>query len=420
MLDIKFIRQNKELVQKATNDKHFPVDCDKLLEIDNQIKVLKLSLEEKQALRNKLSKEIATASSEEREQKRQQVLAFKKELDEDNEKLRLLTDELTTMLLRVAQPAAADVPVGKDDSQNVEIKKWGTPPTFDFTPQDHVTLGEKLNILDIERGVKIAGSRSFVFKGKGAQLEQAILRFTYDYLIEKGFTPMAVPILVNEQAMEGTGYFPLGRDQAYICERDKMALIGTSEVSLCSLHAGETLSFDELPLRYMAQTPCFRREAGTYGKDTRGLYRVHQFNKIEMVIISKADKEDSAKLHDELLGHAEYILKALELPYRVVYVCTGDLGQGQVRKHDVETWMPSRNNYGETHSCSTFYDFQARRLGIKYKDKDGNKSLAYTLNNTACATPRIILALLENHQTKEGHIKIPTRLRPYLGGIEII
>ena len=415
MLDIKFIRENPELVQEATNAKNFPVDISKLLDLDGQIKPLQTSWENLQAQRNQISREIGKAEASKREELKAQVLSIKTEMESIQSDLKLKKDELNNMLLLVAQPARDDVPKGKDDQDNVEVRKWGNLPQFDFEPKDHITLGKDLGMIDIERGVKLSGSRSYVLKGDGALLEQALLRYGYDKLVSKGFEPMAVPVLVNEAAMEGTGYFPLGRDQAYCVEKDKMALVGTSEVPVCSYHSNEMLNGKDLPIRYMAQTTCFRREAGTYGKDTKGLYRVHQFQKIEMVILGSNNKEETDALHAELLGLAESLVQDLGLPYRVVYVCTGDLGQGQVRKHDIETWMPSRDSYGETHSCSSFYDFQSRRLNIRYKDAEGKKHHVYTLNNTFLAIPRIIIAMLENLQTKEGKIKIPECLRGYLG-----
>jgi seryl-tRNA synthetase len=266
----------------------------------------------------------------------------------------------------------------------------------------------------------ISGSRSYVLKGAASILEQAVMRFTYDMLCRKGYTPMTIPVLVTEQAMIGTGYFPTGREQAYYVEKDQLVLVGTAEVSLTSYHSGEILKLEQLPIRFAAQSSCFRREAGTYGKDTAGLYRVHQFQKIEQVIVAPADPALSEKLHEELVNNAEEVLQALELPYRIVYVCTGDLGQGQVRKHDIETWMPSRHSYSETHSCSTFYDFQARRLKMRYKDADGSTQFCYTLNNTAVASPRILIPLLEVHQQKDGSIKIPECLHPYTNGLKVI
>ncbi len=416
MLDIKYIQQNLKKVQDGNTAKGFKVDLSELVNLDNQIRPLQQELEQLQAERNKISQEIPKASNEKREELKKAVLVIKQKmegLEPDIQKKREIFNEI---MLKVAQPAGEDVPHGKDDKDNVELRKWGTPKTFSYKFKDHIELGEKLGIIDFERGVKIAGSRSYVLKGDGALLEQAIMRFAFDLVVKKGFVPHSVPLLVKEEAMVGTGYFPVGRDQAYFIEKDKLALIGTSEVSLCSMYANETLNEADLPLRLTALTSCFRREAGTYGKDTKGLYRVHQFNKIEMVILAAADKELSQKYHQELLSISEELLQVLGLPYRVVYVCTGDLGQGQVRKHDIETWMPSRQGYGETHSCSTFYDFQARRLNLRYKTKDGQRLFAYTLNNTALATARIVLAILENYQEEDGSISLPSVLHPYMMG----
>ena len=417
MLDIKFIRENPKLLQKTCKDKNFFVDIDKLLELDAFISPNQQKLESLQLERNQKSKLIPKVTGEEREALKSELIPLKKEIDSLTVLIREKKEELHQMMLLVPQPARDDVPVGKDDQDNVELMTFGKIPEFDFKPKDHVELGKALDIIDFERGAKLAGSRSYVLMREGALLEQAVLQFSQDVLMERGFSPMSVPVLVNENVMEGTGYFPLGRDQAYFIEKDKKALVGTSEVPLCSYHADEVIPEEKLPIRYMARTTCFRREAGTYGKDTKGLYRVHQFNKLEMVVLAPNDKEVTNKIHDEILENAEIILQALELPYRKVYVCTGDLGQGQVRKHDLETWMPSRKAYSETHSCSSFYDFQSRRLKMRYKCKEDKKNkLVYTLNNTACATPRILIPLLENHQTKDGRIKIPECLRKYMGG----
>jgi seryl-tRNA synthetase len=398
MLDIKFIRENIELVKKGSVDKKFNVDIDRLLQLDADLRPIKSTQEKLQAERNSLSRDIPQAADALREQLKMRVGAIKNELEDLTKKVKEGEEALREMLLHVPQPARADVPIGKDDSENVELRKVGTPPAFDFKPLDHIELSHKLGLVDFERGTKIAGARSFVLTGDGALLEQAVLRYTYDILVAKGYRPMSVPVLVTDRCMEGTGYFPLGRDQAYQIEKDQLALVGTAEVPLCSFFSDETLDYLELPQRVMALSGAFRREAGSYGKDTKGLYRVHQFQKIEQVII----------------------LTAFELPYRVVYVCTGDLGQGQVRKHDIETWMPGRGNYGETHSCSSFYDFQARRLSIRYKDREGKKLIAYTLNNTAIASPRILIPLLENHQTRDGRVRIPKALRPYMQNREFI
>lgn len=417
MLDIKYIRENLEAVKQGAINKRITVDFDRLIELDASLRPKQQELEQLQAQRNQISKSIAKASPSEREQLKQSVSTIKTKMETLTDEVRHLKDELDTLLLSVPQPAREDVPVGKDDNDNVEIKKWGKPPKFDFKIRDHVELGQRHGLIDIERGVKLAGSRSYILKGEGVILEQAVLRFTFDHLVNKGYTPLSVPVLVNEDAMVGTGYFPTGRDQAYYIEKDELALVGTAEVSLTSYHRNEILPKEQLPLRYVAWSPCFRREAGTYGKDTHGLYRVHQFQKIEQVVVCENDVSTSEKHHEELLTNAEEIMQALGLAYRVVYVCTGDLGQGQVRKHDIEAWMPSRNAYSETHSCSTFYEFQARRLKMRYKDSASKQTTyCHTLNNTAIASPRILIPLLENYQTKEGRIIIPEALRPYCYG----
>ncbi len=417
MLDIKYIRDNADLVKKGARDKRNNIDIDALLKLDGTVRPLQTQWEELQSSRNRLSKEIGKASPDQREAMKAEVQAIKAKMETIEAELNQKKAELDAMMLLVPQPARADVPIGKDDSENVELKKWGTPPQFDFKPLDHITLGQKHGLVDFERGVRIAGSRSYVLTGLGAQLEQAVLRYVYDKLIKKGYQPMSIPVLVREDCMVGTGYFPTGREQAYYVEKDEMALVGTAEVPLTSFYAGEILPEEKLPVKMMAWSGCFRREAGTYGKDTSGLYRVHQFQKIEQVIIGQADETTSETYHNELLTNAEECLQDFGLPYRVVYVCTGDLGQGQVRKHDIETWMPSRGNYGETHSCSTFHEFQARRLKLRYKGKDGQVKVCHTLNNTAIASPRVLISLLEVHQQKDGRVAIPKCLQPYLGGM---
>lgn len=416
MMDIKFIRENLALVKKGAADKNFKVDWDRLLWLDENIRQAQGEWETLQAERNQLSKMIGAAAPADRDQLKEKVGAIKPRMEGLDEKLKGWRQEFNDQMLFVPAPARADVPVGKDDTENVQLYTKGTPVQFNFPAKDHVTLGEQLGIIDIPRGVKLAGTRSYVLKGDGARLESAIMRYTLDKLIAKNYVQLSVPVLVKEETMVGTGYFPLGREQAYHVEKDGLHLVGTAEVSMAGYHADEILAEDQLPLRYVAHSSCFRREAGSHGKDTQGLYRVHQFQKIEQVIIASADEQESEKLHNELLQNAEEILQDFGLAYRVVYVCTGDLGQGQVRKHDIETWMPSRQSYSETHSCSTFHDFQARRLKIRYKTKDGKNLVAFTLNNTAIATPRVLIPLLETHQEADGRIRIPKCLQPYMGG----
>ena len=416
MLDVKFIREHIDLVKKGAEIKRIKVDLDRLLDLDNEMRPLQLQLEKLLADRNRLSKDIGKASPADREVLKTAVQDIKGKVETITETLKPKKEEYDALMLLVPAPPAEGVPVGKDDSENVPIRHVGEVPKFSFTPKDHAALGERLGIIDVQRGVKLAGSRSYVLKGDGALLEQAVLRYTYDKLVKKGYTPLSIPVLVKEDAMVGTGYFPIGREQAYCVEKDALVLVGTAEVSLTSFYSDETLEESALPVRFFAQSPCFRREAGTYGKDAKGLYRVHQFQKIEQVIVCKNDIEESKRMHAEILGNAESILQDFGLPYRVVDVCTGDLGQGQVRKNDIETWMPSRNGYGETHSCSTFYEFQARRLKLRYKDKTGKTLFCHTLNNTAIATPRIMICLLECFQEADGRVRIPEVLRPYMGG----
>ena len=312
------------------------------------------------------------------------------------------------------------MPVGKDDTQNVELRTFGQPRKFEFTPKDHVRLGTDLGIIDIERGVKLAGSRNYVLRGDGALLHQAVLRLAQDRMVERGFEPMTVPVLVKEDVMYGTGYFPIGRDQAYLCERDEKSLVGTAEVPLTAYHTGEILKESELPIKLCATSTCFRREAGAGGKDTYGLFRIHVFDKVEQVIICRDDVDESKRFHAEILQNAEDVMQALGLPYRVVNVCTGDLGVGQVRKFDIETWMPSRGQYSETHSASRFHEFQARRLMLRYRDGAKKVRYCHTLNNTVIASPRVLIPILEVYQNADGTVTIPEALRPYMSGRERI
>jgi len=433
MLDIKYIRENTEKVKKGAVDKGIdPKLVDNLLKIDEDLKTTKLLVEEQRAEQNQAAKDIAQLKDEEKEKAIAKMQKKNEEIKKQGseEKLKQLEEQYQGLMLLMPSPALDKVPLGKDDQDNVEIKKWGEVPKFDFDPKDHVQLGEELDILDIPRGVKISGSRFYFLKNEGALLELAVLKFTLDMLVKKGFTPFIPPVLVQYEAMMGTSYFPGGEEHAYAVgvkreredsiEDDELYLVGTSEVSVASYHQGEILNEDKLPLLYAGISNCFRREAGTYGKDTHGIYRIHQFQKVEQVVICRNDEEESAKLHQMILQNAEEVIQALELPYRVVDVCTGDMGQGQIYKNDIETWMPSRNTYGETHSCSTFHDFQARRLNLKYKDKEGKKHYCHTLNNTCIASPRVLIPLLEVYQQADGSVVVPEVLRPYMMGIEKI
>lgn len=418
MLDIKYIRENADIIKKAAVDKLINVDVDRLLEVDKEIREINYRLDELKEKRNKLSKLIPTLSNEDKQNSINEVKSLKENISEMENKITPLKEEYTNLMYMIPGVPLPEVPIGKTDEDNVEVKKVGEIPTFDFEIKDHVDLAQSLDLIDIPRGVKIAGSRSYFLKNEAVLLEMALCRYVTDKLIAKGFTPMTVPTLVKEAPMYGTSYFPGGRDQAYAITEDNLYLVGTSEVALVSYHSDETFeNINQLPKMYCGYSSCFRREAGTYGKDTRGLYRVHQFTKIEQVIICEADFEIQKKLHEFLLTNAEEIMQDLKIPYRVVKVCTGDMGIGQVRKHDIEAWMPSRGKYSETHSCSSFNDFQARRSNIKYKDKDGNTKYCFTLNNTAIASPRILIPLLELNQNPDGSVNIPEVLIPYMNGM---
>jgi seryl-tRNA synthetase len=421
MLDIKYIKENPETVKKAAENKLMPVDIDRLLALDVSLRELTNKTDNIRAERNKLSKMIPACKDDgEKTGLTEKVRSLKNELAEHEESMRGIRGEFDDLMLRVPSVPMPEVPVGKGEEDNVELRRVGKVREFDFAAKDHIALCEMHDMLDSARGAKVAGSRSYFLKNDAVLLEMAVNRFVVDFLVSRKFTPMSVPQLVKEKAMQGTGYFPIGRDQAYAIPEDELFLIGTSEVPLVSYHQDEILNISELPLRYAGISSCYRREAGTYGKDTRGLYRVHQFQKVEQVIFCEADQKKAEALHYEILDNTEKILQAFELPYRVCIACTGEIGIGQTRKHEVETWMPSREAYCETHSCSTLGDFQARRSNIRYRDKDGEMRYAFTLNNTGIASPRILIPLLENHQNADGTITIPEALRPYMNGREII
>lgn len=416
MLDIKYIRENADIVKQAAQNKLFNVDIDRLLELDVKIKALNQNLDNLKTERNTLSSEISKITGEEKQAKINRVKEIKEQITPLENELAPLKEEYDNLMLLVPNPTLDEVPVGKDDTENIEVRRVGEVRQFDFTPKSHIELGDSLDLMEFARASKIAGSRSYYLKNDAVLLEMAICRYVLDKLVSKGFTPMTVPLMVKDIAMKGTGYFPIGKEQAYAITEDELYLVGTSEVSLVSYLNGETLEEKDLPILFAGYSNCFRREAGTYGKDTKGLYRVHQFTKIEQVAVTIADYDAQYKMHDFLLNNAEEILQDFKIPYRVVAVCTGDIGLGQVRKHDIEAWMPSRNSYSETHSCSSFNDFQARRSNIKYKAADGTTKYVYTLNNTAIASPRILIPILENYQNEDGSVTIPEVLVPYMGG----
>lgn len=420
MIDIRKLRENPQQFKNGALIKRFDVDVDAAVVLDRERRKLQASIDSRKKALGEKSRLIKEKSGAEREKLQSGLKSFSKEIKEDEQKLREQEDLLNTLLLAVPNPPMDDVPVGKDDNDNVEIRRVNEPPGFAFEPRDHVELGLKHGLFDIERGVKVAGSRSYYLKNEGALLENALMRYALDFLTGRGFIPIITPVIVKEECMVGSGYFPTGRDEAYAIEKDGLFLIGTSEVTLVSLHMDEILKESDLPIKYAGQTTCFRREAGSYGKDVRGLYRVHQFQKVEQVVICKNDYEEMKRIHEELLANAEHIVKSLGLCYRVVEVCTGEMGMGQVKKHDIECYMPGRGGFGETHSCSSFADFQTRRSRIRYKSADGKNLFPFTLNNTAVASPRLIIALLENFQNEDGSINIPDVLVPHMNGKKVI
>jgi seryl-tRNA synthetase len=420
VLDIRTIRAHPDAVRQAAELKRIPLDLDRILALDVERRRLIQSADELKARQNRTSKQIATLQGEERERRIKEMQELVASIKRMSEEMKTVDTELEALLLLVPNLPAADVPPGESEADNVEIRRWGTPRQFDFEFKDHVQLGLELGLVDFERAAKMAGSRTYFLRGTGALLELAVLRFALDHIVAKGFVPMLVPHLVRPMAMIGTAYYPGGEEQAYQVERDGLSLIGTSEVPITSYHASEILEQTELPKLYAGWSVCFRREAGTYGKDTRGLFRIHQFQKIEQVVICRNDEEESMRWHQAILRNSEEILQSLDLPYRVVNVCGGDLGRPQVQKFDLETWMPSRRAYAETHSASRFHDFQARRLDLRYRDSDGRVQYCHTLNNTVLASPRILIAILENNQRDDGSVVVPPALRAYLGGLELL
>ncbi len=420
MLDIAFIRQNALVVKEAVQNKRLDLDVDALLAADKLRRESVGLLDAKRARKNALSALIPKAKSEERPA----LVAEAKEIRAEIEKLEpALADaarSFDAMMLRVPSIPRPEVPVGRGEEDNVEVKKVGTPRAFDFEPKDHVELMTSLGLVDWEGPRRFAGGRSYALVREGALLELAVTRLAVDVLASRGMNIVIPPVLVKERAMTGTGFFPLGREEAYAITADELFLVGTSEVALVSLHADDTLDAARLPVKYAGISPCFRREAGAHGKDTRGLYRVHQFTKVEQVVFCLPDEEVAEKEHYQLLANAEAVLAKLEIPYRVALACTGEIGLGQTRKHEIESWMPGRKAYAETHSCSTMGDFQARRSNIRLRLADGSLSYPYTLNNTAIASPRILIPLLENHQNRDGSVTLPRELVKYMNGIEVL
>lgn len=432
MLDIKFIRENADAVQKAAQEKNLKISIADLLAVDKERIALMQEIENLQSQKNALNERMKKATAEERVA----IIAEGKIIKEQTEiKEPLLADlqkKFDELMVQMPTVHAADVPRGKDDSENVTVYEKGEKPTFDFTPKDHITLGTELDIIDFERGAKVAGYRGYYLKGDGAALTMALMLYALHKIISKGFTPMIPPTLVKEFALFGSGYFKgteydQETDEIYqVASKNKTAdgaeskekkfLVGTAEPSLLAYYADEVLDESQLPMKLCGYSQCYRSEIGSYGKDTKGMYRVHEFMKIEQVVLAPADIDLSEKLQQEMVAISEEIHQELGLPYRKLAICTGDMSAGKYRMFDLEAWMPGMNRWGETGSASNFVDWQSRRLNVRYKDKDGKKKYVYMLNNTVLPSPRPFIAILENYQQADGSVIVPEVLRPYMPG----
>ncbi len=414
MLDIKFIRENKDLVTAGAKKKHIDVDIERLLTLDDQRKELLSAVEEKRSAQNTMSKRIATMAAEERGDVIAQMQELKAELQTQEDALRDVMHEWRAIMLQVPNIPDMSVPDGDDDADNQEVKAWGEKTQFSFEPKSHIDIMRELDMADFERGTKVSGFRGYFLKNDGALLSYAIWRYAQDFYLKKEFTPMIVPSLVRRESFIGTGYLPQSEEDLYKTQDDEY-LSGTAEVATMGYFMDETLSIDQLPQKFLSFSPCFRREAGSHGKDVKGLIRVHEFYKWEQIILCQASHEESVQWHEWLNRNTEEFIESLEIPYHTVVNCGGDLGLGQVKKYDIELWVPGEQTYREIGSASYFHDFQTRRLNIRYRDADGKTRFAHSLNNTAIPTPRILVSLVENYQQEDGSVVIPEVLRPYMG-----
>jgi len=419
MLDIKFIRENKELIVEAARKKRLTFNIEDLLKADDSRLKLVGEVDDLRRQQNEASDAIAKASGDEKSKMIDKMSAVKTDLQKKEEELKEVIKAWQKLMLEVPNIPDMSVPEGDDDSDNKEVKVWGKRPEFAFAPKSHVELMTSLKLADFDRGAKVAGFRGYFLKNEAAELSLALWQYALKVVTADGFTPLLAPIIDRPEMFMGTGYLPQGEDDLYKTQ-DGEYLAGTAEVPTMGYYFDEVIPREHLPVKFVAFSPCYRREAGSHGKDTKGLIRLHEFYKIEQVVLCEANHEESVKWHEKILENAEKIMQGLELPYHVVVNCTGDLGQGQVKKYDIEAWVPSENKYRETHSISYFHDFQTRRSNIKYKDEAGKTRLAHSLNGTALASPRILVPLIENNQQADGSILIPEVLQPYLGGRTII
>lgn len=431
MLDIKYIRENSDKIKKAIKYKNIDLDLDRLLMLDKERRETIKKIEDLRSEKKKLNDIIGDLTEEDRKSVIEKGKLIKKQIAELEPDHEVVEKEYEILMTKVPTIPSSDTPIGKSDKDNKEVYQKGDKPKFDFTPKDHIQIGKKLDILDLERGAKIAGYRGYYLKNEGVMLVMGLMMYALTKMIEKGYAPMIPPTLIKGFALFGSGYFKgleynsevdeiyqiatRDKDVSGEVSKEKKFLVGTAEPSLLAYHAGEFLKEEQLPLKLCGFSPCYRSEIGSYGKDTKGMYRVHEFMKVEQVIISKADVEESNKLQEEMVGISEEIHQELGLPYRKLQICTGDMGAGKYKMFDLEAWLPGLNRWGETGSASNFLDWQSRRLNVKYVGKDGQKKYVYMLNNTALATPRTFIAILENFQQKDGSVKVPETLWKYVG-----
>lgn len=418
MLDIQYIREHADAVTENAKKRKVTVDIQRVLSLDEQVKSQTQALDQLRAERNSVAEQLPKAPEGEKPPLVQKGQQLKKSIAEQETALETLRVELKELLMQIPNMTHPDSPVGKDDAENVQIRVSGEPTQFSFTPKDHLTLGTELDVLDFETGAEVAGHGFYYVKNEGALLELALIQYAMGKAMEAGFQPMITPDLAYQKVLQGTGFNPRGNEtQIYNVEGTDLSLIATAEITVAGYYQNHTFSVGELdaPKKIVALSHCFRTEAGSYGRESKGLYRVHQFTKVEMFVYCKP--EDSERMHQELLAVEERIMQGLQIPYRVVDICTGDLGGPAYRKYDLEAWMPFRTNWGEVTSTSNCTDYQARRLNIKYKTPDGKKALVHTLNGTAIVTSRVPICILENFQQPDGTVKIPAALHPYMHGV---
>lgn len=415
MLDIKFIRENKDIVKEGAKKKHIEVDIDALLSVDEERLQILSRVEFLRGEQNKVSVSMGgNLTQEARGQLIEEMRLVKDELKEKEEELRGAIARWQSLMLQVPNVPDISVPEGESDEDNQEIKNWGEKPNFDFEAKTHMEIMTNLKMVDFDRGVKVHGFRGYFLMGDGARLSMAIWNYALDFFSDKGFIPILPPVIIRRETFMGTGYLPQGEDDLYKTQ-DGEFLAGTAEVPLMGFHSDEILKMEELPKKYLGFSPCYRREIGSYSKDVKGLIRVHEFYKLEQVVLCEASHSESVKYHEEINRNTEEFIESLGIPYRTVVNCGGDLGMGQVKKFDIELWVPKEDKYREISSASYFHDFQTRRLNIRYKDETGKIRYAHSLNCTAIPTPRILVSMIENFQQADGTIKIPEVLRKYLG-----